>query len=94
MDKNIDDKLDHLLLLETERKCLLDLLRLWRHAEKVGFKSVDIEVFTFRSRFVSRAERKAQGWPIFEWSCDTHFNCVRLKNGDLKEIPLYQRPKP
>jgi len=91
---NIDDLLDSLKAHSSEQQYLMDVLALWRHAEKAGFNDEDIKAFTFRPQFLTREEEKELGRPRGDQrACDTHFNAVRLKNGDLKQIPLYPRPE-
>ncbi len=54
------------------------MLRLWEVAERAGYPIDTIQSFTWRGKVCKLNT--------------THFNCVRLKTGELKEIPLTERP--
>ena len=91
---NIDDLLDSLRSHSAEQQYLMDVLALWRHAAKAGYSDEEIKAFSFRPQFLTVEEEWRLGRSLWDQEpCDTHFNCVRLKNGDLKQIPLYPRPQ-
>ena len=79
---------------ELREQCL-QILNLWAFAEEAGYEPCDINVFTFKDRFLSKDEK-------FKFSAfrgggrlkttDYH-NCVKLNNGDLRPIPLTKKPR-
>jgi hypothetical protein len=87
------DALDKMVDHHAEQKYLLDQLSLWRHTAKAGYSSEEVKSFSFRPKFLTRKQckylRRMWGSPA---ACDTHFNCVVLVTGELREIPLYPRP--
>ena len=66
-------------------------LDLWMHAHEAGYPSDTIETFTFRPEFLDKQQTRRYtrkrayrtGW----------FNCVRLYTGELKPIPLIEKPE-
>ena len=89
-----DDVLEALEAHMVEQYYLMEQLALWRHVEKAGFNSDGIKTFSFRPKFLTRDEEKSLGRdPGCKAACYTHFNCVRLTNGVVAQIPLYPRPR-
>ena len=94
MSDKFDILLDTIEAKQSEIRYLTAVLALWRHAAKAGYTEDEVEAFTFRARFLSREDRKTLGRPLHgDYPNPTHHNCVRLRDGSLKEIPLYPRPR-
>jgi len=93
--RSIDEVLAAIEARLAEQRYLTEVLALWHHANKAGYTSNCIKSFTFRACLVSHVERVKHRWPMDarDWPCDTHFNCVRLVDGSLVELPLYPRPR-
>jgi hypothetical protein len=76
---------------------LLDILDLWKVAQEVGYSSDEVKAFSFRDKFLTAEESKLNYYSDGVWhrklSGETHHNCVRLVSGELKQIPLTERPK-
>jgi hypothetical protein len=79
-----------------ERDHLLAVLSLWSVAKAAGYSSDEVKAFTFRAEFITdkvlagKFRLASLGWRK-EFG-DTHHNCVRLVTGELKAIPLTERP--
>lgn len=75
---------------------LLEVLGLWRVVAEAGIKSEDVQAFTFRPEFLEKKKRWEYDASPFETKQNASklwHNCVRLKDGSLKEIPLTRSPK-
>ena len=89
----MDNALNSLEEKYTEQKYLLDQMLLWRHTAKAGYPSDTVKAFSFRPDFLTEKQCRFLKRKLWDKSaCSTHFNCVRLLTGELKEIPLYPRP--
>ena len=83
----MEDRLD-------EQKYLLAVLGLWEAAAKAGHKSEDVKAFSFRQEFLNPANKRHYQDDFLcrkAWG-DKYHNCVRLKTGELKGIPLTEKP--
>lgn len=99
----------HITKLRAKQAILLDQLRLWKEVESQGIDPETVESFTFREEFLTRLELEhvrnflcgssahghlhnsvALGKELLR-----HFNCVRLKNGELVRLdpPLLKAMK-
>lgn len=93
------ETLDRIRERGRERDYLLDVLALWEVAKKAGYNPSDVKAFSFRPEFLSYSERRenqiqrARNQRDKYVQVDWH-NCVRLNNGELKQIPRTKRPKP
>ena len=77
-----------------EQAYLTQQLALWRHVEKQGIDSEEVDTFSFRPSFLTRSEAKQLGRRYgSQAACVSHFNCIRLVTGVLVQIPLYPRPR-
>jgi hypothetical protein len=97
---NVDVKLDQLDLLFREKQYLIQVLRLWRHAEDNLDKEVydQIRSFTFHVGFLDKGKREENIYALNMGKaapyCGLNYhNAVRLNSGDLQEIPLIERPQ-
>jgi hypothetical protein len=67
------------------------VLDLWAHAAEAGYTADQIKAFSYRPEFVLGKKRR---WGKFvQETGDTLHNCVRLYTGELKQIPLIDRPQ-
>lgn len=79
-----------------ERAYLLEVLGLWDVVAKAGINPDDVHAFTFRPDFLDKGKRReynAAPFSIRQQAGTLWKNCVRLKDGTLKEIPLTRSPK-
>jgi len=90
------ETLDKLESKERERLYLLEVLGLWDVVKQAGIDPDDVHAFTFRPEFLEKRKRweydKAP-FAIRQQASSLWHNCVRLKDGTLKEIPLTRSPK-
>lgn len=93
----VETKLDQLDQLYEERQFWSKVLRLWEHAKEhlneEQFGSV--KAFTFCDKYLDKRKREhniSKGKNA-HYSGVNYHNAVRLKSGDLQEIPLIERPK-
>jgi hypothetical protein len=91
----VNAKLDSLDMLLAEKQFHLKVLRLWNLVDEVHGKEIREQVrsFGFRDEYLGKKERK-ENFPVRKYSGKTHHNCIRLKNDQLLEIPLVERPEP
>lgn len=82
----VEVNLEQLDKLLEEKRFWFKVIRLYLHAEKYTGENNNIQAFSFKREFLS--ERESEATPL------THHNCVRMKDGGLKEIPLIERPEP
>jgi hypothetical protein len=76
---------------EAWRTYYMQILDLWAHAAEAGYTADKIKAFSFRPKFIPGNKRRwAQVVRVDEkkWH-----NCVRLHTGELKPIPLIDRPQ-
>lgn len=81
-----------------EQCYLLDILDLWAVAKEAGFESQDVKSFTFRPEFMTpeqkQEDRESHRKHRYDkYNSSNWHNCVRLKDGTLKSIPMTKRPK-
>ena len=82
-----------------EKSFRLQVVRLYAAALISGYDHEHIQTFTFSKRFlnmdqVSENHRTIQDGKNPPYSDALYHNAVRLKSGDLAEIPLTRRPEP
>ena len=65
------------------------VMDLWAHAAEAGYPASGVKAFTFRPEFLDKQARR--GYTL--GSHRNHFNCVRLHTGELKQIPLIEKPE-
>jgi hypothetical protein len=76
---------------EAWRTYYMQILDLWAHAAEAGYTADQIKAFSYRPKFLVRKKRR-WGQLVNEQGDNWH-NCVRLYTGELKPIPLIERPQ-
>jgi hypothetical protein len=77
---------------EAWRAYYMQVLDLWAHAAEAGYKADQIKAFSYRPEFLDRVLLRG----FSKWNRekgDNWHNCVRLHTGELKPIPLIERPQ-
>ena len=95
------DVLESLATKTEEKAKLIKILQLWEIAEKAGYTPDEVQTFTFRGEYLTKKEKRSfsRSFRHFNAMLDEakiaakYHNCVRLKTGELKPIPLTERPK-
>ena len=67
------------------------VLDLWAHAAEAGYPSSKVKAFTFRPEFLDNKQKRR--YDFRRETGTTRFNCVRLHTGELKPIPMIERPQ-
>jgi hypothetical protein len=76
---------------EAWRAYYMAVLDLWAHAAEAGYTADQIKAFSYRPEFVVGKKRR---WGQYAQETGTTMhNCVRLHTGELKPIPLIDRPQ-
>ncbi|MHC4301015.1 MAG: hypothetical protein ACYS7Y_27385 [Planctomycetota bacterium] len=76
---------------EAWRAYYMAVLDLWAHAAEAGYTADQIKAFSYRPHFTPGKKRR---WAQLTRVDDkTWHNCVRLHTGELKPIPLIERPQ-
>lgn len=71
------------------RDYYMAVLDLWVHAAEAGYPASEVKAFTFRPKLLDKRYRRAYTLGSYR----EHFNCVRLNTGELKPIPLIEKPE-
>jgi hypothetical protein len=80
---------------QNEARYLREVLQLW---DACPYPPEEVRAFTWRPEFQPKDKRKRRtptnntDW-VHGYGPDDYHNCVRMKTGELKPIPLTRRPK-
>jgi hypothetical protein len=91
------DNLDSIDRAIEEKMHLVGVLRLWDAVKEAGYSSDEVVTFSFLSAFLNKEQRAVNKTALAArknppYSDSKYHNCVRLKSGDMAEIPLTPRP--
>ena len=80
-----------------EMQYQLKVLELWNLVDSVGIEVDTVQAFTFHENHLPPKERERYrklSWAERQRAGELYHNCVRLKTGELKPIPLTKRVYP
>ncbi len=89
-------KLEQLQSKLDEQNRLIEIMKLWNVVIESGINPEDVQSFTFRDEFLNQEQKKKNFADYLthkssSYTGELYFNCVIMKNGEIKQIPITRR---